>query len=229
MKRALSVIAVLVAAAVMYFFLWRTTNVATPPPKENSVADKIEDRARAKEEKQEASRDEPSREAPPSGETKPLNNDPPGTRNAAEPRDEDRAAAARDRSGGAGQTDSADTTDGGNPIYAPTNTGIRDAVRASIPELKECYESWLKLSPELKGKTTFSFAIVTDAGKDAGLPGEENLAAIREVKLQSSTVGHAFMEGCIARVFEDLRFQPPAGGRLEVTYPLMFDNAPDGK
>jgi hypothetical protein len=100
-------------------------------------------------------------------------------------------------------------------------------VRARIPELKECYESWLKLSPGLKGKTIFSFAIVSNGELDAGIRDDENLASITEVKLKSSSVEHKFMEGCIARVFEDLRFRPPPGGRMAVTYPLTFDAGPD--
>lgn len=221
MKRALSAVAILVAALVMYLYLWRTTNVATPPPRENTVADKLEDQ-RKKEEAAEARADPLARtDRAPAEPSKAEPTRDPALADAAAPTEGERAAErTADRSG----DPATPSVDGGNPIYAPTNTGIRDAVRASIPELKECYESWLKMSPELKGKTTFSFAIVTDATQDAGT---EALASIRDVKLQSSTLGHAFMEGCLARVFEDLRFQPPAGGRLEVTYPLMFDNLKD--
>ncbi len=116
--------------------------------------------------------------------------------------------------------------DGGLRIYTPDQTGIRSAVREKIPEIKDCYESWLKMSPKLAGKITFSFAILaTDA--DGGLD-PEGLARVDEVVIKDSTMRHTFMEGCVADVFNGLRFERPSGDRMDVTYPLSFSSdAPD--
>lgn len=112
------------------------------------------------------------------------------------------------------------TTDAGLQIFTPDSSGIRSAVREKIPEIKDCYESWLKMSPKLAGKLTFSFAILstdTDGGLDPS-----GLARVGEVTLRDSTMRHPFMEGCVADVFSELRFQRPEGGRMDVTYPLAF-------
>ena len=36
------------------------------------------------------------------------------------------------------------------------------------------------------------------------------------------------MEGCVLQVFQDLRFEPPLGGSIDVAYPIILaPTAPD--
>jgi hypothetical protein len=104
-----------------------------------------------------------------------------------------------------------------NP-YPVSRDGIRAAVQDRTPEIKECYDGWLALNPELEGSLIVSFGIVS---------GEDELAHIEDVGLASSELNHEFMQGCVLNVFEELAFQPPEGGSITVTYPLLFSSEPD--
>jgi hypothetical protein len=98
--------------------------------------------------------------------------------------------------------------------------GIRAAVQAAQPALRECYESWLAAAPGLAGKLTLQFTL--RAAPEPGLPAE-----VSEVGLAESTVGHPVMEGCVLNAIQGLEFDPPPGGEpLQVRYPLSF-SSPD--
>jgi hypothetical protein len=96
--------------------------------------------------------------------------------------------------------------------------GIRGAIGAKIPEVKECYEEWLKQNPKLAGRMVVGFTISAD---DAGTGGVSKVAVI------DGGLGHALMEGCVLNSFHDLRFEAP-DGELTVHYPLAFSSDEDG-
>ncbi|MCC7384400.1 MAG: AgmX/PglI C-terminal domain-containing protein [Deltaproteobacteria bacterium] len=95
--------------------------------------------------------------------------------------------------------------------------GIKGAIQASLPEIRECYEEWLKVSPSIGGKLKVSFTIGEDKDDPDG-------GRVREVNLGESGIGHIAMEGCVLNVFQGLSFERPEGGQLKVTYPLIFSS-----
>ena len=46
-------------------------------------------------------------------------------------------------------------------IWSVDREGVQGAVRSAIPEIRECYESWINLNPSLQGKLIVSFKIET--------------------------------------------------------------------
>ncbi len=108
----------------------------------------------------------------------------------------------------------------GGARYGITRDGIRAAVRAGVPEIKDCYEQWLRLQPTLGGKLRVTFTIDTDDGVEG---------KVSKVSLGDAGIGHAAMEGCVLQVFQDLRFEPPLNGSVDVAYPIILANSgPDG-
>lgn len=103
----------------------------------------------------------------------------------------------------------------GPPKFTPNRAGIQGAIRASLPELKNCYEAWTKMQPDLGGRIVMSFDI---AEAEEGATD----AKVKNVKVKSSELEHTFMEGCVQSVMADLRFEPPDGGKMSVNYPLVF-------
>lgn len=94
--------------------------------------------------------------------------------------------------------------------------GIRGAVRAATPEMKECYEGWLRQNPKIEGRLQIGFTIAEDEDE----PGSGKVV---EVRLEETDVGHVLMESCILSVFSGLRFEAPEEP-VKVTYPVMFSN-----
>ncbi len=103
-------------------------------------------------------------------------------------------------------------------IWPVSREGIQGAMTESTPGIVECYEGWLSQNPELAGKIVVSFQI---APSDTG----ENLSKVQQVDLDASTVGHAFMEGCVLSVVEELRFE--GGESTTVSYPFIFRQTGD--
>jgi len=95
--------------------------------------------------------------------------------------------------------------------------GIRGAVNEALPEIKECYEEWLKVSPNLGGKVVVTFTIKAVEGEESGKVTQVALA-------DQSTIGHKPMEGCVLSVVEDLKFARPADGEIKITYPMLLAN-----
>ena len=106
-------------------------------------------------------------------------------------------------------------------VYAPDREGIQGAIRAEREALRECYAAWLAASPKLGGTAKLTFVIA-----DPGEGGDERLARVTEVTLAHSALteapGRAALEGCLLNVLSSLRFDPPEGGRLQVSYPFQF-------
>jgi hypothetical protein len=96
--------------------------------------------------------------------------------------------------------------------HPPDRDGIRASMRDAVPKLKECYEPWLALNPELQGSLSASFVI----GPDGGTP--------HEVGVVEGGLGSDVLDGCVLSVIEgEMRFaRSPNGEPVRVTYPLRF-------
>jgi hypothetical protein len=107
----------------------------------------------------------------------------------------------------------AESADAGTP-YKLNKDGIKAAIGEKIPELKECYSSWLEANPSLAGKMKVSFTIDT-------VP-ETGLGGVTQIEIADGGIDHFAMQGCVMNVFKDLRFEAPENGPLKVNYPLAF-------
>lgn len=96
--------------------------------------------------------------------------------------------------------------------------GIQSAIQEKIPEIKECYQSWLGMNPHLSGKLLVGFRIVPDDGGTEGVVGE--------IAIADGGLGHVAMEGCVMNVMSAMRFEAPKG-ELTVNYPLRFRSEPE--
>jgi hypothetical protein len=104
-------------------------------------------------------------------------------------------------------------TRGAAPVtQVPDANGIRTAMRDAVPMLKECYEPWAEMNPELQGKLTARFII----GPDGGTP--------HNVGVVEGGLGSEALDGCVLSVIEsEMRFTRSSNGEpVEVTYPLRF-------
>lgn len=104
----------------------------------------------------------------------------------------------------------------GGVLHPITRDGIKAAVQAELPQIRECYELWLRQNPALSGKMKVQFTI-------AEIPGRDRSKIVR-VDVADGGLGHVMMEGCVRNVFKGLRFETPRGGETRVTYPLSFQN-----
>lgn len=109
----------------------------------------------------------------------------------------------------------------GGVLHPITREGIKDAVQQELPQIRECYEAWLRQNPTLAGKLKVQFTI-------AEIPGRER-ARVQRVDIADGGFGHVMMEGCVRNVFQGMRFERPRGGETRVTYPLSFENTPEPK
>jgi hypothetical protein len=103
--------------------------------------------------------------------------------------------------------------------FPPDKEGIREAMRSAIPEIRECYESWLATDPKLGGKMTLSFSIApTDAGG----------GSVQDLSVSSKDIAHLPFEGCVKNVMAGLQFDSPYDDStgnpapMKVNYPLVF-------
>lgn len=107
--------------------------------------------------------------------------------------------------------------DAGVPIHPVTSDGIRAAVKAALPEIKECYDGWLQQNPDLGGRVKIKFRI-------AEIPGRDRAKVMDVDTADDAGVGNIAFEGCVKNVFKTLRFERPEDGEMSVTYPLVFSN-----
>ena len=88
-----------------------------------------------------------------------------------------------------------------------------------VPIAIECYESALEDEPALAGKLITNFTIV----------GAEDIGGIVEdaTIAEESTLESAFVRECMRESLMAVSFDPPTdGGRVEVTYPFVFEPDP---
>jgi len=101
--------------------------------------------------------------------------------------------------------------------------GIRAAIRAAIPDIRDCYDAWLQARPELGGRLAVRFTIESAGGEATGQDdGTDVPARVTNVRIVSSELDHGLLEGCVLNVTAGLRFRPPRGGKITVTYPFRF-------
>lgn len=98
--------------------------------------------------------------------------------------------------------------------------GIQGAVREALPDIRECYQGWLRANPALAGKVTVRFTIATD-------PDDGERGKVTKAALVASDVGHPLMEGCVLNVMAGLAFEAPLDGKpLDVNYPIILQTEP---
>ena len=103
------------------------------------------------------------------------------------------------------------------PVFFADKRGIGDAVRMGISDIKACYETFRATSPELEGRLVMEFTI---DGHDGGMAQTTNV-----VVGSDSNMDHIWLEGCIATVFEEFRFDlGNQEGPINVAYPLQFSS-----
>jgi hypothetical protein len=100
--------------------------------------------------------------------------------------------------------------------WAVDRDGIQGAVREAVPDIRECYEGWLRANPALAGKVTVRFTIASD-------PDDAERGKVTRAALVASDVAHPLMEGCVLNVMSGLAFEAPSDGKpLDVNYPIIL-------
>ncbi|MDP3155388.1 MAG: AgmX/PglI C-terminal domain-containing protein [Archangium sp.] len=107
----------------------------------------------------------------------------------------------------------------GGVLHELTRDGIKGAITAELPQIRECYGGWLQQNPKLSGKMKVQFTIAEIPGRDR--------AKVMRVEIADGGMGHVAMEGCVRNVVKAIRFEKPAGGETRVTYPLSFEAPED--
>jgi hypothetical protein len=100
-------------------------------------------------------------------------------------------------------------------LFPLSKEGINDAIRERLGEIRDCYQAWLEVDPELAGKVVVKFHVREN---------DEGYGEVYEALTQEGTdTNNDFFEGCVVNVMSELRFEPPAdGGMMTVSYPFMF-------
>lgn len=109
--------------------------------------------------------------------------------------------------------------DAGVP-FAINKDGIKSAIHEKIPELRDCYDSWLQADPSLAGRIKVSFTIDTDA--DSGL------GVVTKIGVMDGGIDQLALQGCVLNVFQELSFEAPENGPVTVNYPLRFESSDAG-
>ena len=87
---------------------------------------------------------------------------------------------------------------------------IAEVIRRNIGQIRYCYERQLSSNPELYGKILVKWTI--------GASGE-----VGGLKVDTTTLKSAMVEGCIMRRMASWQFPVPKGGtQVNVTYPFLF-------
>ncbi|MDP3237972.1 MAG: sigma-70 family RNA polymerase sigma factor [Myxococcales bacterium] len=107
----------------------------------------------------------------------------------------------------------------GGVRYPLDKDGIRAAVKSAVPDVKDCYESWLAMNPALGGSLIVKLTIDTDDGVEG---------RVTRLSLDDGGMGNVAFEGCALSSLSDLRFEPPLDGPMNVTYPLLFSSTGAG-
>lgn len=102
--------------------------------------------------------------------------------------------------------------------FALDRSGIQAAIESALPEVRDCYESWLGMQRDLGGRLAVTFTIDTDDGE---------VGRVTHLALGDGGVGNVAFEGCVLSSLKDLRFEPPLEGPMNVTYPMKFSASDD--
>jgi len=100
-------------------------------------------------------------------------------------------------------------------VWPASGEGIRGAMDEALPKIRECYERALVGDPNIAGKIVVAFAIgTTDTAAGVG--------QVTRAGIADATVEQTTMDDCLLDAMEDLQFDPPSDGEMEVNYPFMF-------
>ena len=86
---------------------------------------------------------------------------------------------------------------------------IQRVVRSEWERFRGCYEDGLRRSPSLAGRVSVRFIIERDG-------------SLRDVAPEAPTMPDPEVVSCVVARFATLRFPPPHGGVVIVTYPILF-------
>jgi RNA polymerase sigma factor (sigma-70 family) len=92
---------------------------------------------------------------------------------------------------------------------------VREAVRELIPLIAECYEEGVSRNGMLAGTIVEHFTI-------EGEPGVGGVISDSQVDPDQSTITDPTVRECIQETMYGLQIDPPASGKVEVTYPFSF-------
>ncbi len=91
---------------------------------------------------------------------------------------------------------------------------IRDAIKAALPEVRDCYEQALKQDPSLAGKVIVEFELETKDQQGTVMRGE----------VIGTETKSPFFEACVLQKVAGTKFPAPeGGGTVTVRYPFHFD------
>ena len=91
---------------------------------------------------------------------------------------------------------------------------IRRYIRRQLNAIRHCYETELTRRPSLSGRVSIRFVIGADG-------------RVMTSMVESSTLGVPSVEQCVARAVQRISFPSTTGGVVLVTYPFMFQPAPE--
>jgi TonB family protein len=98
------------------------------------------------------------------------------------------------------------------PLGGLSREAIRTTIRANIAEVRDCYETALLRSPELRGRVNVTFVIGPDG-------------SVTSAEVSESTLGSGLVETCIASRVRRWHFPTPdPAGSVLVTYPFVLDS-----
>jgi hypothetical protein len=109
---------------------------------------------------------------------------------------------------------------------------IRSAIRAVVPKIKGCFDTWLKAAPENRAKRALRIeADFTIVAKDGQGHIDEGEAIPREDTVEAPTLGDVTLRSCLLQALTTARFPvPPGDGKVRVRYPfLMRTDGPPAK
>ena len=115
-------------------------------------------------------------------------------------------------------------------LFSVDREGIQGAIQDISPQVRECYEGWLKTDNALEGRVTISFKIAPAepvASEDEialATPRAEINAEIRDTYIALDQVKHVMMTGCVLNSIEELKFEN-VESPVVVNYPFHFLSA----
>lgn len=101
-------------------------------------------------------------------------------------------------------------------LWTTDAEGIQSAIFESLDGIRECYDGWLELQPDLEGEIVVRF-VISEADGDGAVSGAE--------VVDGTLPEHTFFDGCVLNVMSTMRFEAPAdGGEMVVNYPFAFSS-----
>lgn len=126
------------------------------------------------------------------------------------------SALAR-RRGGAGPAETAPEQPAGTLDKGYIRERMRDDI---VPLVQECYETLLEQAPNTGGRMVLKFAIMGDESVGGVIDAVE---LAEESEIHDPDFRECLTESTMSAVFDP----PEGGGRVEITYPLIFEVEPD--